>query len=75
MYNSMKTVFADLKASAHWVFCGRILAVQATLSVLKLPFVGSKNISDANLEPFSYRTWQWSCGHCIWQVGTIFEVA
>ena len=33
--------------SQHCVFCWRILAVQATLPVLKLPFVGSKNISDA----------------------------
>ena len=49
--------------SQHCVFCWRILAVQATLPVLKLAFVGSKNISDANLESFSYRTWQWSCRH------------
>ena len=52
--------------SQHCVFCWRILAVQTTLPVLKLPFVGSKNISDANLESFSYRTWQWSCRHRIW---------
>ena len=52
--------------SQHCVFCWRILAVQATLHVLKLPFVGSENISDANLESFSYRTWQWSCRHWIW---------
>ena len=49
--------------SQHCVLCCRILAVQATLPVLKLPFVGSKNISDANLESFSNRTWQWSCRH------------
>ena len=49
--------------SQHCVFCWSILAVQATLPVLKLPFVGSKNINDANLESFSYRTWQWSYRH------------
>ena len=51
--------------SQHCVFCWRILAVQATLPVLKLPFVGSENISDSNLESFSYRAWQWSCRHWI----------
>ena len=63
MYTSMKTVFADLKASIVFSVVQSILAVQATLPVLKLPFVGSKNISDANLESFSYRTWQLSCRH------------
>ena len=33
--------------SQHCVFCWRILAVQATIPVLKLPFMGSKTISDA----------------------------
>ena len=49
--------------SQHCVFCWSMLAVQGTLPVLKLLFVRSKNISDANLESFSYRTWQWSCRH------------
>ena len=38
--------------SQHCVFCWSILAVQTTLPVLKLPFEGSKNTSDANLESF-----------------------
>ena len=32
-------------------------------------------LSDANLESFSYRTWQWSCTTVGIEFGTIFEVA
>ena len=58
--------------SQHCVFCWSILAVQTTLPVLKLPFVGSKNISDANLESFGTAIAPGNGVICI-EFGTIFE--
>ena len=48
------------------------MAVQTTLPVLKLPFLGSKNISDANLESFDTAIAPGNGVICI-EVGTIFE--
>ena len=55
-YTSMKTVCADLKASSLSFLLENICS-SSNASCSQTSICGSKNISDANLESFSYRTY------------------
>ena len=62
IYLYMKTVCADLKASSLSFLLENICS-SSNASCSQTSICGSKNISDANLESFSYRTWEWSRRH------------
>ena len=62
VYLYMKTVCADLKASSLSFLLENICS-SSNASCSQTSICGSKNISDANLESFSYCTWEWSRRH------------